>query len=456
MNSTSRIHEFNFTNSRIQLHEFTNSISRIPLHEFSFTNSPSWIHEFNFTNSTSRIQLHEFTNSTSGIHEFHFTNSTSGIQQLNSWSWIREFVKLNSWIREVDFVKWNSWSWLREFMKLNSWIHEVEFVNSWSWILEVEFVKLNSWIREVEFVKLKSWIREVEIVNSWSWNREFVKLKPWINVVEMSLPVFRRDVFLLISANTSTMAMLRKILSEANAVRSAGFNYVIKSCPGNSLKHWAWPGAPNKGMPPEYRTVRNLKTSKTPTAGKFRDKWTALKNKIEVTYEGFAAKVTKDRLSPSKQKNVEMNKTAKPENSYRTVRNLKTSKTPTAGKFRDNRTALKNKTEVTYEGFAAKVKDRLSSSKQKNVEMNKTAKPENSSTRGTPIAGKFRDKWTALKNKTEVTYEGFAAKVKDRLSSSKQKNVEMNKTAKPENSSTRGTLSDSWAISREKIKRVAR
>ena len=38
-NLTSRIHEFNFTISRIQLHElnFTNSISRI--HEFSFTNS---------------------------------------------------------------------------------------------------------------------------------------------------------------------------------------------------------------------------------------------------------------------------------------------------------------------------------------------------------------------------------------------------------------------------------
>ena len=49
MNSTSRIHEFNFMNSQIQLHEFyfTNSASRIQLHEF--------------TNSTSRIQLQEST-----------------------------------------------------------------------------------------------------------------------------------------------------------------------------------------------------------------------------------------------------------------------------------------------------------------------------------------------------------------------------------------------------------
>ena len=75
-------------------------------------------------------------------------------------------------------MKWNSWSWIREVEFRDP---EVEFVNSWSWI------------REVEFVKLKSLIREVEIVNSWSWNREFVKLKPWINVVEMSLPVFRRE-----------------------------------------------------------------------------------------------------------------------------------------------------------------------------------------------------------------------------------------------------------------------
>ena len=84
--STSRIHDFNFTNStsRIQLHEFTNSTSRIhefnfmnsriQFHEFHFTNSTSRIHEFNFMNS--RIQLHEFPNSASRIHEFNFTNST--------------------------------------------------------------------------------------------------------------------------------------------------------------------------------------------------------------------------------------------------------------------------------------------------------------------------------------------------------------------------------------------
>ena len=110
--STSRIHDFNFTNStsRIQLHEFTNSTSRI--------------HDFNFTNSTSRIQLHEFTNSTSRILLHEFTNE---VEFVNSWSWIREFVKLKSWIREVEIV--NSWSWNREFVKLKSWIHEVETLN---------------------------------------------------------------------------------------------------------------------------------------------------------------------------------------------------------------------------------------------------------------------------------------------------------------------------------------
>ena len=59
--STTLIQGFNFMNSRFQLHEFTISTSRI--------------HDFNFTNSTSGIQLHEFTNSTSRIHEFNFMNS---------------------------------------------------------------------------------------------------------------------------------------------------------------------------------------------------------------------------------------------------------------------------------------------------------------------------------------------------------------------------------------------
>ena len=85
--STSRIHDFSFTNSRFQLHEFTISTSRIQLHEF--TNSTSRNHEFNFMNS--RIQLHEFhfTNSTSRIHEFSFKNSRIQLHEV-------EFVKLNS------------------------------------------------------------------------------------------------------------------------------------------------------------------------------------------------------------------------------------------------------------------------------------------------------------------------------------------------------------------------
>ena len=73
--STSRIRDFNLTNSRFQFHEFTISTLRIQVHEL--TSSTSRIHEFSFTNSTSRIQLHEFTISTSCILEFNFTNSTS-------------------------------------------------------------------------------------------------------------------------------------------------------------------------------------------------------------------------------------------------------------------------------------------------------------------------------------------------------------------------------------------
>ena len=67
--STTLIQGFNFTNSQFQLHEFTISTSRI--------------HDFNFTNSSSRIQLHEFTNSTSRIHEFNFMNSRIQLHEFN-------------------------------------------------------------------------------------------------------------------------------------------------------------------------------------------------------------------------------------------------------------------------------------------------------------------------------------------------------------------------------------
>ena len=92
-------------------------------------------------------------------------------------------------------------------MNSTSQIHEFNFMNSTSQIplhwfnftnSQIQFHKFNSWIREFTKLYLWSWICDVEIANSWNWNRGFVKLKPWINVVEMSLPVFRRNVLFLL------------------------------------------------------------------------------------------------------------------------------------------------------------------------------------------------------------------------------------------------------------------
>jgi hypothetical protein len=116
--------------------DFIISTSRI--HDFSFTNSASLIHEFNFTNSTfnvmnSRFKLYEFTISTSWIHDFNITNYRFQIQGeveiVNSWSKSRAFTLISNWFREVEIV--NAWSWNRKIVQLNlfkfkSWIHENE------------------------------------------------------------------------------------------------------------------------------------------------------------------------------------------------------------------------------------------------------------------------------------------------------------------------------------------
>jgi hypothetical protein len=53
-------------------------------------------------------------------------------------------------------------------------------------------MKLKSWILYVEIVDL--WILYVEIVDSYSRNCEFVKMNLGIQDVEMSPPVFRRNI----------------------------------------------------------------------------------------------------------------------------------------------------------------------------------------------------------------------------------------------------------------------